>query len=354
MRSRLALALLALVIHMMTAGRAPACTTFIIRDDGSLIFGRNLDWITGAGLVIVNQRGVEKEGLPGENGEAPRWVSEYGSVTFNQVGKELPYGGVNEKGLVVEQMMLDCTEYPEPDGRPSLGVCQYIQYQLDNFATTAEVIASDSIVRISPESTPLHFLVLDAAGHAAAVEFLDGRMVCHTGDELPVEVLANSTYSESMTFLREGVRSRGNPSLRHFADAAVMVEGFEEEDDGPIVDYAFEVLNRVAQGPATRWSIVYDLGGMRIYFKTLDSPEIKSIDIGALDFECALPPQAMNIDVDTAGRVNVCFKEYSAEMNREVILEAFEAFRQHGFLDVPESDLIDLSAYPDGFECVER
>ena len=42
---------------------------------------------------------------------------------------------MNEKGLVVELMWLDGTTYPQPDERPSVGVLQWIQYQLDNYST---------------------------------------------------------------------------------------------------------------------------------------------------------------------------------------------------------------------------
>ncbi len=32
------------------------CTTFVVHNRNSLLVGHNLDWITGAGLLIVNPR----------------------------------------------------------------------------------------------------------------------------------------------------------------------------------------------------------------------------------------------------------------------------------------------------------
>ena len=84
-----------------------------------------------------------------QDGETISWVSKYGSITFNQYGKEFPTGGMNEKGLVVELMWLDETRYPEPDQRGVLNVLQWIQYQLDNSQTIDEVIASDKKIRIA-------------------------------------------------------------------------------------------------------------------------------------------------------------------------------------------------------------
>ena len=98
-----------------------------------------------------------------------------------------------KKGLVVELMWLDETIYPKPDERPAIGVLQWIQYQLDNCATIEEVIATDKTVRIVSKGTPLHYLVADAKGNAATIEFLNGKMVVHKGSELPMAVLTNDT-----------------------------------------------------------------------------------------------------------------------------------------------------------------
>ncbi|HEY0750007.1 MAG TPA: linear amide C-N hydrolase, partial [Chitinophagaceae bacterium] len=116
-----------------------ACTTFFLNKDGQLLFGRNYDWVTESGMVMVNARGMVKYGAK-PNAANFNWVSNYGSVTFNQYGKEFPTGGMNEKGLVVELMWLDETEYPVRDKRHSLGVLQWIQYQLDCSQSVSEVI----------------------------------------------------------------------------------------------------------------------------------------------------------------------------------------------------------------------
>src|SRR5687767_4966638 len=89
-----------LFITVLTAN---PCTTFILRTaDNGIYFGRTLDWVCNLGLVIVNQRGVAKQSMVPETSTPAQWVSTYGSITFNQFGKEFPFGGVNEKGLVVE------------------------------------------------------------------------------------------------------------------------------------------------------------------------------------------------------------------------------------------------------------
>jgi len=99
-----------------------ACTTFCLDKGDQLIVGYNFDWMADDGLVIVNKRNVAKTALHNPNliGEqSPSWTSQYGSVTFNQVGRGFPFCGINEAGLAITLMMLVETEYPKPDNRPS-------------------------------------------------------------------------------------------------------------------------------------------------------------------------------------------------------------------------------------------
>src|SRR5215470_657433 len=186
-----------LIVVALTS-TSSACTTFFITKNGQMVFGRNYDWITATGIVCTNLRGLQKTSMPMQDGKKLSWVSDYGSITFNQYGKEFPTGGMNEKGLVVELMWLEGAKYPKPDDRPAVNVLQWIQYQLDRSAMVDDVIASDKIVRITGKDTPLHYLVADAGGHVATIEFLDGKMVVHRGKELPFAVLTNSTYDASI------------------------------------------------------------------------------------------------------------------------------------------------------------
>src|SRR5687767_3982729 len=161
--------ILLLVSLLLFRYQLPACTTFFINQDGQMVFGRNYDWITDVGRVNTNARGLSKTSMKTEDGETITWVSKYGSITFNQYGKEFPTGGMNERGLVVEMMWLDGSKYPERDSRAELGVLQWIQYQLDNCSTIEEVIAANSKIRISKTHPPVHYLVADLSGRAATI-----------------------------------------------------------------------------------------------------------------------------------------------------------------------------------------
>lgn len=333
------------VLSLGAAVPAHACTTFCLRGDGRIVYGKNYDWSVGDGLLIVNKRGVARTADAEGDPRPARWVSKFGSVTFNQYGRDFPMGGMNEKGLTIEVMWLDGTRYPQADARSSVDVLQWIQYQLDNHATVAEVLKTDKSVRIVG-TAPLHYLVADRQGQVATVEFLDGRMVAHTGDKLPVAALANSTYAES---LREAKgQSGGRSSLSRFARAGERARGFDAKKGDP-VKYAFETLDQVAQGDYTKWSIVYEIDRGRVHFRTRDRRKVRSLDLKSVDFSCATPVRVLDLDADVEGDVARHLVPYTRALNLELVTGSF---RKTDFLaDVPAAELERVARYPESTVC---
>ena len=335
--------LLATLLLILSSAPAPACTTFCLRDGGRIVFGKNYDWSVGDGMLVVNKRGVARTADAGGDPKPASWVSRYGSVTFNQYGRDFPSGGMNEKGLTIELMWLDGSRYPATDARPAVDILQWIQYQLDRHATVEEVLRADKTLRIASE-VPLHYLVADRKGQVATVEFLDGRMVAHTGDKLPVAALANSTYAES---LRSG-QTEGRSSLARFGRAAQRVRGFKAKGTDPVA-YAFETLDLVAQPGYTQWSIVYEVDRGRVHFRTRDRRKVRSLDLEDVDFSCSTPVRVLDMDAGVEGDVARRLVPYTRELNRELVTAAF---RKTEFLaDIPAAELERVVRYPESDSC---
>lgn len=352
---RLLSALAAVALAALLAHPAVACTTFCFRSPGGVVFGKNYDWSIGYGLVVVNKRGVAKTAALEATDRPASWTAKYGSVTFNQFGRDTPNGGMNEAGLIVELMWLEDTKYPAADARPSVGTLGWIQYQLDRHATVQEVLDHADEIRIS-SSVPIHYLIADKSGAAATVEFLKGKLVCHEGSSLPVAALTNDTYDRSLDYLKRhqgfggAAPPRSGPgSLDRFVRAAEAFRNFKADDSA--VDYAFQTLANVAQGDYTKWSIVYDAGKQRIHFRTFDSPRVRFLDLKAFDFSCATPVKVLDINAALAGDVAGKFVEYTREANRALI---FKSFRNVEFLaSTPDAELDRLAAYPETTTCAE-
>lgn len=295
---------------LLSGGSAWPCTTFVLKGKGRVYFGRNLDWFWEDGLVLVNPRGIEKSAFLMTPGTPAKWRSKYGSITFNQFGQELPFGGMNEAGLVVENMWLDETKFAPGDARAALNLLQWIQYHLDTCRSVAEVLATDTSVRI--ESPPaalaglarIHYFVCDAKGDCATIEFLNGQRIVHRGATLPCRALANSTYEESVANLRpnpaSGTRNDDQSSLARFSRAAARAEAYKPSKPAEERNYAFETLDNVKQGDFTVWQIVYDLKGRNIDFRTRSNPQLRKLSLKKLDFSRGAA-QCVNIQSRPAG-----------------------------------------------------
>ncbi len=338
------------------------CTTFSLKEGHQVVFGKNYDWHLGRGMVIANKRGVSKTAMPGlrdDPGEYAIWTSKYGSLTFNQYGREMPMGGMNEAGLVVELMSLSETQYPQPDARHAIKDLQWIQYQLDNFSRVGEVIANNASLRIlSYERPGLHFLVADKTGDCAVIEFLNGSLVLHIKEILIAKTLANNTYAESCEYLRqhEGFGGqlpvvKGNASLKRFVKSANMLKNYDSNVHGSAVDYAFHILENVSQA-STKWRIVYDQEKMRVHFRTASNPNINYVDFNNLDFDCETPVKVVDIDSDLSGNIAEAFVEYGREMNLDLIRYAFKGTGLMRYL--PERFIHQRATYPESTQCSEQ
>jgi choloylglycine hydrolase len=308
MMKRIKWNLSALLCCWLGVSTAFPCTTFVLEGNGHIYFGRNFDWFSEAGLVVINQRNIHKTAFVTPGNTPAQWTSRYGSVTFNPIGQEMPAGGMNEAGLVVENMWLDESRCPAPDSRPAVNVLEWIQYQLDNCRTVAEVVATDEQLRIDSLTMPAraHYLMCDAGGDCASIEFLGGKMVCHRGESLPCRALANDPYDASAAYLKAHPEPEGNArSLRaayrkkkvdgRFAHAATRAARFAPGTTRQDLDYAFETLDEVSQANETVWRLVYDVSNRRVYYRTRSHPQERMLDLSSMDFARGLPVEFFDL-----------------------------------------------------------
>ncbi len=342
------------------------CTALCLQGDGHIYVAKNYDWSVSSGLLIVNKASVAKTALI--SGNPANWVSKYGSVTFNQYGRENPNGGMNEAGLVVEILWLRATEYPRPDNRPSIGNTQWVQYQLDRCRTVEEVIATDKEIRINGDNNALvHYFVVDATGNTAVIEILNGKMVAHSGMDMPIEVITNNTYAESYEFAGKydcfgGDKKLGErkteievfsreASLDRFVHAGVKADKFKPENANKDIKYAFDVLALVKSGKRTVWNIVYDIPNRTIHFKSIERPNHKYLEFSSLEFDCNSPVFVIDINNIHSGDIAGYMQDYSYELNYNFLEQAI---KNTGFLgDFPEEDIRYIARYPRTLKCME-
>ncbi len=248
------------------------CTAFYLKNGSDHYVSKNLDWSIENGYVFLNERNVNKSILVTEFFSANefKWTSKYRSLTFNQFGKEFPLGGINEQGLVVEELNAIPVKLSLNDSIRYFNEFQLTQYLLDNCKSVEEVVEELSFYQYKPVIQYLHYLVVDDTGNVLIVEFNGESFDFHFADETGVPVLSNNNYEESLSYLSKFKGFGGNlevvnrpGSNERFVSAAHGLKQYNNENP---VQYSFDLLNLVRQAD-TKWSIVYDINNLSIHFK---------------------------------------------------------------------------------------
>lgn len=366
-----ALVVAAVVCSFVLVGRPPAvrdtnapeldskptgtvCSALAVTAGGCSVFGANLDYrYHTRGQLFINPRGLHKTGvIPSATGVYADWIAEYASLTFNFVGYHFPWGGMNEAGLVMSTMGLAQTESPPPDHRPVVDSGMWMQYILDTCSTVDEVIAADEQVR---NITVDHYLVADRSGASAVIEYIDGEFVAHTGEDLPVSVLTNWFYDESLA-MWQVYGGSGNylwmdGSMQRFCIAADRTSGFDGSGAEEGIEFAFDTLDAIAgqrfSPHASQWSLVFDTGALRAYFKTYADPALRYVDLEDFSLWCGRPVQMLDIDEPIVGDASTWFSDYS----HADALDHFLWFINFWETDVTSAWVNQMLRHFEGFAC---
>jgi choloylglycine hydrolase len=329
---------------------AIACTSFLVQDAKRPLIGKSYDWNLGHGMVVVNQRGMKKIGLALEATDLPpTWTAQYGSITFNQYGREFPLGGMNEAGLAVEILWHFSAEYPEPDARPSLNELQWIQYQLDNYGSVKEMVAHADEIRLAGVYALAHYLAVDQQNNSASFSYIDGKLVIN---EDPL-VLTNTTPSESRHYLEKFAGFSGNlpiPKGKGSLDRYVIARSMLAASDRPVdvsesIVFAFSVLDAVKTPDYTQWQIVYDLASREIHFRTAENQVLRRIRLAAFNFSCTEPVLGLSINSEGGDNLSNFFKKLIDvfDYSRKPI-DVTDKFSQ--LTDKQNAQMVNRGAYP--------
>jgi choloylglycine hydrolase len=212
------IALIAAAGVTAVAAPAEACTRALYMSrDGTVIVGRSMDW--GEDMMSnmwVLPRGMQRDGRGGKN--TISWVSKYGSLITSayDIGTA---DGMNEKGLVVNELALVESDYGKPaEGAKVISLSTWPQYVLDNFATVAEAVADlrkeefgvQTVVLGTGRPANMHLVISDASGDSAVFEYVNGKLVIHHGKQY--RVMTNSPTFDKQLAIMEYWREAGGIS----------------------------------------------------------------------------------------------------------------------------------------------
>jgi hypothetical protein len=229
------------------------CSLFYASGDPARpVYARNFDWDRNPALVLhtdppdgyasvsivdISYLGVPAGVDPLTNESARRELLD---------APLLPFDGMNAKGLVVGLAADESARAEKVSGRPTVGSVRILRLMLDRAATVDEALALLALFNLDFDGgPPLHYLVADASGASAVVEFVDGRRVVTRGGP-PWQALTN--------FRIAGADSGVKRADRRYATAQTTLDA-----RGGVLDWrqSLDVLRAVAQSH-TQWSVTYE------------------------------------------------------------------------------------------------
>lgn len=293
------------------AEEAGACSAVVYRKGGETIVGRNFDWPDGTGRASYNPKGQARHSLYLQDGSSGAvWRASLSSFTFDLVTETGRYGkvsgpvdAINEKGLWIAALWMGEKNegpYPALDKRLSLTNWEVVPFLLDQAGSVDEALRLLKTVRIAGTDqgkykVRLHWLLADAAGACAGVEFVEGRLEMKRPS---LCVMTNNSLSRSLKYLA-GYKDFGGTailppkkprqsSLDRYVRAAAFIAKAQDSRSHYGVPSMLKDMRLVTQSPAggnkksqsrTQWTVAYDLKARSIYWFTLGNPALRRVKL---------------------------------------------------------------------------
>jgi hypothetical protein len=333
-RHFLAMALVAGAVS--AASRTPACSVFVLDSRGQLVLGFNENIPPMPGVIATNRRGLTKTSVSWQALSTTEkvaeplevWTSKYGSVAFTSLGREFPLYGLNEAGLFIVELGLPAQNPVDPS-RPKMFWAQWIQMQLDRYASVEEVVKAAPTGPIPewwPNGLSSHLFVADKSGATAVIALVNHKFSIFTGKQMPVKALCNTYYPLELEALRAYKRKLAEMSPQaapprtdsRFIQGTLLLDAYGQGGQVPAVPYMWKIIDRVWQG---EWQTVVDFKAMEIQFRGIHGPNrkspgpIKTIKMRNLAFSPGSPELMMDIYSPLAGDVDKRFDKWTLESN---------------------------------------
>lgn len=227
-----------------------ACTCFAtLNNETDMLFGRNFDWSHNPVLVLFTDPSYGYKSVSIIDLGLLDLYNDY-QISHNlQVLLRTPYfplDGMNEHGLTVACMAISDAENVNDPEKKTLASLDFIRLALDYAKDVEEAcdLWEDYNVYFPP-GPDLHYLIADAGGNSAVIEWVDGEM----------KILRNENlWQVSTNFVIYG--SYENEQYNYIRYSTC--ESFLSENNGNINEIeAINLLESVSQS-TTQWSAVYN------------------------------------------------------------------------------------------------
>jgi choloylglycine hydrolase len=330
-----------LTLICLISANSFACTGFTLKaKDGSVVFGRSLEWGSTAinSKISIIPRGKKFTGTAAQGMSGKKWTVKYGTVGMNMYDQDgAILDGMNEKGLYAGAFFFphfaDYTKFDKAKANKALAPWELLNWILTQCGNVKEakkaipnILVFDSKLAGLPIDASLHYILVDASGKSIVIEPIDGKLKIH---ENSVGVITNSpTYDWHLTNLKNYVNlSPDNITPKKIANYPISQTGqgsgmlglpgdytpphrfvrafilsnaaIQPEDSAEATLNALRILNTfyISKGYSrakhnkqapydfTQWETITDIANRKIFFRTYNNPTIfRMVDFSKLDF----------------------------------------------------------------------
>lgn len=322
---------------------ATACTGIsLMSEDGGVVVARTVEWALGDAKhnqIVVFPRGKSYRAQTPDGMNGKSWTGKHGLVSVSAYDQ--PYGpdAMNEKGLYVGVYYFPgYAEYKQYDKRHadnSMSVGDFMQWLLSSFESVEEVRRNLDKVRVvdvkdprfGGAPLPFHWKIADSTGASIVVEMVNGGEI-KVYDAFRGVIANSPTYDWHLTNLRNYLNLSTQPVAPLSIDGRTVLPfgggsglvGLPGDFTPPsrfvraavltatvrplptVVEAVFEAF-RILDGfnipvgltaargntaqdiaSATQITTASDLKNRRYYFHTMNSREVRMIDLSKIDF----------------------------------------------------------------------
>jgi hypothetical protein len=243
----------------VASGSTPhwACTVFAaLNGQGDRLLGRNFDWYNRPTLLLFTHppSGFDAVSMVdvsylGFEGDEPSWSDRLRLLEASR----WPFDGMNEHGLAVGMMAVPHAEDRAQAGQTTISSLYAMRLLLDRARTVDEAIALLQDYHIDfGDGPPLHYLIADATGRSAILEFIQGEMVLHYS-RAPWQVATNFIVSGHSS------ESASSQCWRY-----ALAEARLQSTGGQLSQAEAMALLQAVSQRITMWSVVYNLTAGKI------------------------------------------------------------------------------------------
>ncbi|MBL7224606.1 MAG: choloylglycine hydrolase family protein [Desulfobacteraceae bacterium] len=319
-----------------------ACTGFTVKaKDGSVVFGRSLEW--GANdmesEIIIIPRGKKYTGTAGKGLPGLKWAAKYGIAGMNILHLDNAIlDGVNEKGLYGGAFFFpgfaEYRKITNDEADRAMAPWEFLTWVLTSFASVDEarkeipqIMLVNSKFPPAPIDVTVHYILVDHTGKSIVIEPIGGKLkisdnplgIITNAPDFEWHILNLNNYVKISPYNAEpevvdgvtikpfgqgsgliGLPGDYTPPSRFVRAFVLSKASLPAQNSKEATSNALRILNAfyIVKGYVrdkakdqtsydfTQWETITDLANRKIFFRTYDNPAVlRMVDLNRLNFD---------------------------------------------------------------------